>query len=428
MPLSRVRIADGCVGGREHAMRVLFVTHAYHPSKGGVQWLMQSLAERLSAQGDAVTVFTTVAHRCELFIDSRQPRLPVGEVTLNGVRVRRFDVFNRLTWLRLNAARVAHKLRLPGQDWVRGLYFGPIVPGLRRAILDQPADVIVAASFPMIHMYDALAAGCASGRPVVLVGTVHPADPWSYDLPRMYRAIRQAHAYVALSDYERDYLAARCPGARLHVIGGGVDTEAFASPAAGRAFRLQQGWTDDALVIAMIGRMTAYKRADVLLAAMPAIWEALPQARLLLAGAGEAAELRKHAQALPHPQRVTILPDFDERDKPAIFCAADMIVHLSERESFGMVIVEAWAAGKPVIGSRAGASASVISDGEDGLLVQYGDAAALARAVIALGNSATMRQALGRAGQAKARRLYDWQVVVPRYRALFNAWVEGKGA
>lgn len=404
-------------------MRILFVTHAYYPSKGGVQWLIQSLAERLSAWGDDTTVWTTDAYSCELFISARQPRLLAGEATLNGVRVRRFPVFNWLTGLRLNAARIAHKLRLPGQDWLRGLYFGPLVPGLRRAIARQPADVIVAASFPMIHMYDALAAGRTSRRPVALIGTVHPTDPWSYHLPRMYRAISQAQAYVALSDYERDFLLPRCPGAHIHVIGGGVDAAALDAPEAGRAFRRRHGWSDDDLVVAMVGRMTAYKRADVMLSALPLIWQALPQARLLLAGAGtsETMALQATIQTLPHPERVTLIPDFDERDKPAIFSAADVVAHLSERESFGIVIVEAWAAGKPVIAAHAGASASVIADGEDGVLIRYGDPRDLARAVIALGRSATLRQRLGRAGQLKARQRYDWRSVVERYRALFSA-------
>lgn len=407
-------------------MRILFVTHAYYPSRGGAQWLAQSLAERLVQQhGDTVTVFTTDAYSCELFIDARQPRLPTGEVKLNGVRVRRFRTFNRLTWLRLNAARIAYKLRLPGQDWLRGLYFGPIVPGLRASIAREPADVIVANSFPMIHMYDALAAGQISGRPVVLIGAVHPTDRWGYDLPRMYRAIGQAQAYVALSEHEREFLALRCPGARISLIGGGVDSVLFDAPQSGERFRRQQGWDADDLVIGMVGRMTAYKRPDLMLAALPIIWRELPQARLLLAGAGtrETAMLQTLIRSLPRPERVTILPDFEEQDKPAIFSAADIIVHLSERESFGIVIVEGWAAGKPVIASRAGASASVITDGEDGVLVRYGDAADLARAVIALGNSAAARQTLGRAGQDKARRLYDWQVVVARYRSLFGALV-----
>ncbi len=406
-------------------MRILFVPHAYYPSRGGSQWLAQALAERLAMAGDEPTVFTTDAYSCKLFIDARQPRLPAGDVALNGVRVRRFSVFNRLTGLRLNVARVAYKLRLPGQDWLRGLYFGPIVPGLRASIAREPADVIVANSFPMIHMYDALAAGQISRRPVVFIGAVHPTDRWGYDLPRMYRAISQAQAYIAQSEYEREFLASRCPDARMYLIGGGVDSALFDTPEFGGRFRQQQGWSADDLVIGMVGRMTAYKRPDLMLAALPAIWRELPQARLLLAGAGthETATLQTLIRSLACPERVTIIPDFEEQDKPAIFSAADIIVHLSERESFGIVIVEGWAAGKPVIGARAGASASVITDGEDGVLVQYGDAADLARAVIALGNSAMTRQTLGRAGQDKARRLYDWQVVVSRYRSLFSALV-----
>lgn len=408
-------------------MRILFVTHAYYPSRGGVQWLVQSLAERLAQQhNDAVTVFTTDAYSCELFIDARQPRLPTGEVKLNGIRVRRFRTFNRLTWLRLNAARIAYKLKLPGQDWLRGLYFGPIVPGLRAAICAEPADVIVAASFPMIHMYDALAAGKATRRPVALIGTVHPTDPWSYDLLRMYRAIARAQAYLALSRYERDFLAPRCPSAQFHMLGGGVDVSQFDQPEAGRALRQRMGWTQDEFVIGMVGRLTAYKRPDVLLDALPMVWRELPQARVVLAGAGaaHAAALAARVRALPHPERVALIADFEEQDKPALFAAADVIAHLSNRESFGIVIVEGWAACRPVIGVRAGASADLIADGEDGLLVNYGDAADLARALLTLGKSPELRCKLGMAGRSKARQNYDWQVVVPRYREALRALVK----
>ena len=101
-------------------MKCLHVIHTYSPSVGGTQWLFQNISERLvSEYGDEVTVFTTTAYTKRLFWDPREPSLPTGEELVNGVNVRRFPVFNRLSWLRLNAARVAHKLRLPGEDWLR---------------------------------------------------------------------------------------------------------------------------------------------------------------------------------------------------------------------------------------------------------------------------------------------------------------------
>ena len=414
-------------------MNILFVVHAYSPSRGGVQVLIQELAERLANRhGDQVTVFTTTAYSCELFIDSRQPSLPPGRDLINGVPVRRFAVFNRLTWLRLAAARLGYKLRLPGQDVLRGLYFGPIIPGFTAAIAGANADVIVASSFPMIHMYDALKAAHRTSRPIALIGTVHPTDTWSYDLPRMFRAARQADAYIALSSYERDFMVSRqVPSTRIQVAGGGVDLERFEAPdVAVRAaeLRRQQGWGDEP-VIAMVGRLTAYKRADVILQAMQRVWQAFPGARFMLAGAAteHTASLRRQIAALPAEQscRVTLIENFNDHDKPVLYAASDMLVQPSDRESFGIVLLEAWAAGKPVIGVRDSAASSFIDDGQDGLLARYGEADDWANAMKQLCAAPPLRVAMGNAGREKVRRQYTWDVIVSRFRDIFQSVRDG---
>lgn len=408
-------------------MKILYVVQAYDPSRGGVQWMVQQLAERMVAgYGDTVTVFTTTAYSCQLFTDARQPTLPVGATTLNGVTVRRFPVFNRLTWLRLNAARVAYKLRLPGQDWLRCLYFGPIVPGLADAVAESEAEVIVASSFPMQHMYAALRGGQQAGVPVIFIGTVHPTDPWGYDLPRMYRAIRAAQGYAALSEYERAYLTAHgVPASHIRTIGAGVDVSAFDNDitrAAGADWRTRLGWGDDP-VVATVGRQTAYKRVDVVLAAMRQVWAQIPAARLLIAGArtGYTAQLEAEIAALPPVQRaqVTLLPDFDEADKPALYAACDVLVQPSERESFGIVFLEAWAAGKPVIGPRSGAAPTVIDEERDGLLAVYGDSDDWARALLRLLGNATFRAEMGARGREKVYAQYTWDVITRQFRDLY---------
>ena len=409
-------------------MKILYVVQAYAPSLGGVQWLVQQLAEQMAAKySDSVTVFTTTAYSCQLFTDVHQPKLPVGVTKLNDVTVRRFPVFNRLTWLRLNAARIGYKLRLPGQDWLRGLYFGPLVPKLARAVAASGADVIVASSFPMQHMYAALRGGQQANIPVIFIGTVHPTDPWGYDLPRMYRAIRAAQGYVALSAYEREYLMAHgIPEAHICTIGAGVDASAFdneAMRAAAAAWRARLGW-GDAPVVAMIGRQTAYKRADVVLAAMRQVWARIPAAHLLIAGARTdyTMWLEKEIAALPPAQRaqVTLLADFDEADKPALYAACDVLVQPSERESFGIVFLEAWAAGKPVIGPRSGAAPTVITENRDGLLAVYGDVDDWARALRHLLGDPALRIQMGLRGREKVYAQYSWDVVVQRFREFYS--------
>ncbi|MCP5100429.1 MAG: glycosyltransferase family 4 protein [Chloroflexi bacterium] len=405
-------------------MKILYVVQAYHPSKGGVQWLIQNLAEQMALHdGDEVTIFTTTAYECQLFTDPSLPALPAGNVQINGVTVCRFNVFNKLTWLRLNAARVGYKLRLPGQDWLRCQFFGPIVPGLKQAIADSNADIIIASSFPMQHMYDALHGAHIAKIPIVFIGTVHPTDPWGYDLPRMYKAIKTANKYIALSTHEQDYLIAHgVPASHIQIIGGGVNADAFQNAEqAGTALRHRCGFGDDPVAV-LIGRQTAYKRADLIISAMQQVWQTTPSARLLLAGArtSYSDELDQMIAKLPTNQQshITMITDFAEVDKPAILAATDILLQPSERESFGIVFLEAWAAGKPVIGARSGASPTVIDEGKDGLLATYGDVDAWATAISQLLSDKAVRNKMGEAGRAKVYRRYTWRQVAHQLRTV----------
>ena len=171
-------------------MKILHVLHAYPPSVGGIQHLFQNISERLVHRfGDAVAVYTTTAYQNALFWAPNQPELPRGVETHNGVLVRRFAVWNHLPGLRLNVARVAHKFNFPGEDWLRGLYFGPIVPGLTRAVASSEADLVVASAFPLLHMHLALRGARQSAKPVIFVGALHPADPWCFDRAMIYLSL-----------------------------------------------------------------------------------------------------------------------------------------------------------------------------------------------------------------------------------------------
>jgi len=404
-------------------MKILHVVHGYHPSIGGSQWLVKNLSEQLvSRHRDQLTVFTTVAYNMEYFWGSNEPAMPTGVEQINGVTVRRFPVFNRLNTLRKLMAGGAYRLRLPYNDWLRTIQTGPVIWGMTRAVADSKADVILAMGFPLLHMYYALAGARRSKTPLVLLGAIHAADTWGYDRKVIYQAIQQADAYIALTTFERDYLVGRgIPLDKITVIGAGVDIRAFAK-ADGARLRDRYRW-EMSPVVAIMAKQTERKRFDTLLQAMQRVWAAQPDVRLLIAGArtSYSHQLEQQISSLTPEQqeRVTVLSDFAEHEKPDLLAACDVFVLPSGYESFVIAFLEAWACKKPVIGTRRGAIPSVIDEGRDGLLVTYQEAEELAQAILALLADPQRRAQMGEAGYQKVLENYTWEIVADRVRAVY---------
>lgn len=411
-------------------MKLLHIVHGYYPSIGGSQWLVQNLSEQLvTCYQDEVTVFTTVAYNTDYFWRTDEPALPTGVEIINGVVVRRFPVFNRLNILRQIMAVGTYRLHLPYNDWLRTFYNGPIIPGLRQAIAASDAEVMLATAFPLRHMYDALAGARRAHIPLVFLGAIHTTDVWGFDRPMIYRAIQQADAYIALTDFEKEFLITKgIEAQKILVAGGGVDPKPFLE-ATGDTARQRYGWGQDP-VVGILAKQTPRKRFDVLIQAMPEVWAAYPQTRLLLAGAETpyTRKIQALIQELPVEQqaRVTSISDVPETTKPGLLAACDIFALPSGEESLGIAFIEAWACGKPVIGSRIGAIPGVISDGRDGLLVDHGNPHALAQAILRLLAAPELRHQLGKAGREKVLEQYTWEAFAAQVRAIYTKLVRAQ--
>ena len=405
-------------------MKILHVVQAYHPVVGGAEGLVKHFSEQLANRHrDEVTVFTAAVTKPAYFWRDEGKPLPAGTEMINGVTVRRFPVSKRFQFARMVMARGFYRLKLPYHDWARTIQVGPIIPQLPQAIAQSGADVVMAATFPFLHMYYAVSGGQQGQIPVVLIGAIHTEDKWGYDRQMMIRAIAQADAYIALTAYEKTFLVEKGIAAeKIHVIGGGVAAAQFVA-AEGTAVRQKYGLGDDPVIVVM-SRQSELKRLDTVIQAMPRVWAKFPQARLLMAGARTAysAQLDRMIAQLPPEQRarITQIHDFLEEEKPHILAAADIFVHPSGNESFGIVFVEAWAAGRPVIGANVGAVASLIEAGRDGLLFEYGEPASLAKAILTLLADEDLRQQMGRTGQKKVLGNYTWEHVSDRLRAVYE--------
>jgi glycosyltransferase involved in cell wall biosynthesis len=339
----------------------------------------------------------------------------------NGVTIHRLPVIYQGRWLRKTMAALTYRLHMPGNDYWRTLEQGPLTPGLARRVAQSGADVVFANAFPLQHMYDALTGAQRGHIPIVFLGALHLHDHWGYDRPMIYRAIRQADAYIAHTPVERDAVIAQ--GARpdkVHVIGAGVDLAEFAHVDAD-AMRRQLQLGDDPVIL-VLAKQVARKRFDLMLQAMLPIWEAVPTARLVLAGGrGDySGRLQSQIAALPEMRRnrVTVVSDFAESEKALLLAAATMLVLPSIEESFGIALVEAWASGKPVVGAGEGAVGSIIEHGTDGLHFAYPDAQSLAQASITLLTQPALAAQMGAAGLAKVRSRYTWREVAAQIRAV----------
>ncbi len=405
-------------------MKILHVTQGYAPAIGGTEWLIQRVSEELVSQfGDDVTVFTTNCFNGEAFFSPHLPAMPVGWEELNGVKILRFAVRRRLGQIFRKIQTPFFHLGIPGNQYLRALGSGPIIPGLEAEIRKQPADVIAASSFPLLHMFAVQRAARATGRPDVLHGGLHPHDTWGFDRPMIYQAVRKARAYIANTQFEADYVISKGAACGcVHVIGVGVDLQNFTGISQDDA-RRRLGLGSQPLV-GFIGQLGAAKGVDVLVEAMSKIWEVEPQTHLLLAGGRTlfVQQLEEMIHALPEAFRsqVHLFYNFADADKPFLFAAVDVFAYPSGYESFGIAFPEAWACRKPVIGCFAGAVPWVVTAGRDGLLVNYRDVPQLAEALLLLLRNPGYAQRLGEAGYQKVIARYTWPNIARRFRQVYQ--------
>jgi glycosyltransferase involved in cell wall biosynthesis len=410
-------------------MKVLHVTQGYSPAIGGTEWLMQRVSEELVNQfGDEVTVFTTNCYSGEAFFTPRLPRLPVGWEDINGVRVRRFAVQSYISRIFRYFQGIAYFFGLPGNQYLRALAGGPIIPGLVRAIQEHKADVVAASSFPLLHMFAALKAAEESDRPCVLIGGLHPQDHWGFDRPMIYQAIRRATNYIAYTDFEAQFVIGKgVSSEKVVAVGVGVDPQPFERVSTCQA-KQYLGVDCSHPLIGFIGQIGGFKGADTLVRAMPLVWELFPSTRLLIAGARTlfSDQLEKLIRRLPeeNQEKIILRYNFANEEKPWLFNAADVVAYPSGYESFGISYLEAWSSHKPVIGCWRGAIPWVVQAGRDGLLVEFQNGQLLAEAINLLLENPKYARALGEAGYQKVLDRYTWPEIARRFRQVYQDALE----
>lgn len=414
-------------------MRLLHTNAAYCPFVGGAETYLQAMSERLARDGHSVTVATSDASRVQSFWDPHQPRVPEPETDLNGVHVARSRVEHLplSPWSFYVLRRLATDLaRLPFDTSPLLDRLAPYMPWI--PALEQRLEKL-APGFDLVHGINIslewpLMAGWRYARrhglPFIATPFVHVGD-WAvqrnYTMPHQMAILRDADRVIVQTDIEgRELAQLGVASERLFRLGMGVDLEQLAG-GDGERFRIQQGITGP--IVTFMGAVTDDKGAVDLLHAMQRLWHVGSEVALVLAGPPILPSTFERAyRNLPdaHRQRVRRLGPVTGQLKQDMLAATDVFALPSRVDSFGIVYLEAWAYGAPVIGCRAGGVPEVIDDGEDGLLVRFGDQESLAAAIVSLLNGPERRRAMGALGRAKVVARYTWDQIYARLLALYE--------
>jgi len=407
-------------------VNILHVCQNYFPSRGGPQYTMKHVSEKLvEYYGDDVSVCTTnslFGPESKLF-----KKIEPAYQVLNNVKINRRP-FKRWHYpLIVYGNKLLVKttgLRLPYS--IGKLRYTLYSPAIKRMMVKTTADVIMATTINYEFCnYPLWRHKTKNAKPFVLYGAIHLHKQISdHNDPSLIKA-RACDCYISNTDYEREVLIEH--GVKPHKIvniGTGIDINSFACSKGDVAvFKQKHGIIDTDIVTGFVGRLVKGKGVGILLDAFRTIHKENKNAKLLLAGGTtDYVPVIKKA-ILEEKLPIILIEDFDDSLKPLLYNTLDVFVLASQSESFGVVFLEAWACRKPVIGTNMGAVASLVSDGHDGLLFN-GTADDLVQKITLLASDTGLRNTLGNNGYTKAVENYSWPVIVKKYRDAYLLGIE----
>ena len=245
------------------------------------------------------------------------------------------------------------------------------------------------------------------------------------DMERL--AARWARRITTLTERgKRDHVRTRiAPSKKFVTIHCGIPVKEFAAAGAARAAaRRDLGYSSHDLVVGWVGRLVDIKGCGDFIRASALVGREVPSARFLVAGEGpESGALRTLAAQLGVADRVRFLGQ--RTDVPRIMAALDAFVLSSINEGLGRVLVEAMAAGVPVVATSVGGVPEVVIDGQTGRLVSPRNPRAIANAVTQLLRNKSERKRLARNGRQHAER-FDLDIMVERFAALYAEVLSSK--
>ena len=331
-------------------------------------------------------------------------------------------------------------LNIPDKYVVKLIQNGPYLGDLLDYLLnksDLNYDIVHATFFPYFNLIVSLIIGTCINKPKVCTPFFHFSNPRYSDL-KLIHVLKKFDLLIACTNLEKKYLVQKCniQPEKVRVIPMGVDYEKFkiGHKNAFKHFSFKQKFFNKKekkyKLVLFSGHKNYEKGALTILRSIPHILKKIRKVYFVFIGPSTIAynqELSK-IQKLENARIINFTPanltGYFDKKKISAFKEADVYLMPSRSDAFGISFLEAWSAGKPVIGARIGATPEVIRENVDGLLVEFDNPEDIAQKVINLLKNKRLREKYGLAGQLKVSKNYTWNIIAYKthktYENLIN--------
>ena len=319
--------------------------------------------------------------------------------------------------------RIGRPFPIPASDSVIRVPISlHLAPAIKKVMAEEKFDVV--------HLHEPfmpmLCSATLRFSNTVNVGTFHAAQGKpGYGFARpistwmLERRARKLHGHIAVSKPAMDYVSKFVP-AEYEIIPNGVDLTYFTPDVPPI-----QKFCDGKLNIVFMGRLEFRKGINYLLKAFLEVKSQMPNTRLIICGPG--TRLRKRYEQWVKDVRLqdvvfTGILSYDEQ--PSYYRTADIFcAPATSHESFGMILLEAMATGRPIVGTNIEGFAAVVTHGEEGLLVPPMTVRPLTEALLKLLNDQQLRLQMGQKGLITAQK-YAWEGIAARLLAYYGKTIE----
>ncbi|MBI2836415.1 MAG: glycosyltransferase family 4 protein [Chloroflexi bacterium] len=301
-------------------------------------------------------------------------------------------------------------------------------------LADRIKDVLRDERFDIVHLHEPfmpmLCSAVLRFSNSANVGTFHAFDGspgyhlgWPIGLAMLKRRCQKLHGRIAVSEPAWQFASKHVPG-NFEIIPNGVDLKNLSPDV-----RPIDEFMDGKLNILFLSRLERRKGLDYLLRAYDQVKADIPNSRLIVVGPGTSLRWR-YERWVRHKglKDVVFVGYVSEEDKPRYFKTADVFcVPATGRESFGVIMVEAMAMGKPIVATNIPGYASVVTHGKEGLLVPPKNVPQLAEALLTVLGDSSLRRQMAANGTVKAQR-YSWDQVSREILEHYEKVLDGRAS